>query len=335
MKTFCKLTFIALAPGVVAGCLSDPDLPTCADFELGTEGCGTPCEVYCEFMVSECSSVYSTPERCINDCANEPVTDFVTGDYGDTSGNSLSCRITYVHLDDCEEASLRNSTKCGDASCDDYCDLMMTHCAGAYPSVDNCKQNCESLPRGSSADFLNTVECRFKYAEMAATNPDAACDPASLNGGGVCGDACDPYCDLLEQNCTGANQVYASRAECMQVCGLMNAEGSFDDWSFDTEADTVQCRTYHAGPPATLEPTIHCPHARVYNIVHCGVTPGGNQPADWPCVTFCDLMERNCPGVYASNADCAADCATFDGVLNPDPMAGPIIYPVASTMCPM
>ncbi|MCA9552104.1 MAG: hypothetical protein KC933_18835 [Myxococcales bacterium] len=333
MKFVCKLAFLSLAAAVLPGCLSDPELPSCAEFAFRTDDCGEPCEVYCEFMVSECDSVYSSMDRCINDCANEPVTNFVEGELGAESGNSLACRLTWGLEGECEEASLRNSNKCADASCDDYCALMDAHCAGAYPGLENCKQVCASLPRGASADGNNTVECRYRYATLA--DGDAtACNPASVNGGGVCGDPCDPYCDLLAQNCTGDNEVYPDRQTCMSICGLMNADGDFDDWSFDKEIDTVQCRTYHAGPPATLEPAIHCMHTRVYNIVHCGVIPRSTQPADWPCVTFCDLMERNCPGVYPSNMDCAADCATFPEVQSPDPDMGPLIYPISSTMCP-
>lgn len=330
MNIFCKLAFLSAAAAGLAGCLSDPELPSCAEFPFGTAGCGTPCEVYCDLMVSECSSVYSAKDRCINDCANEPVTPFVEGVQGATSGNSLSCRITYGLEGDCEEASLRNSTQCIEASCDDYCALMAAHCEGAYPSVENCKESCASLPRGDSADGNNTVECRFRHAEVAASNI-AACDPASLNGGNVCGDPCEPYCALLAANCTGAHQVYPDHETCMSICGLMNADGRFDDWSFQTEADTVQCRTYHAGPPAALEPHIHCHHAQVYNIIHCGVLPGGQQPDDWACVTFCDLIERNCPGTYPSAMACAEDCATFPELMDPDPQ----IYPVSSTMCPM
>lgn len=319
----------------LAGCLTNPELKDCAEFEFGTEGCGTPCEVYCDFMVYDCGEVYESRDRCMNDCANEPVSDFVDGDLGATTGNSLACRLTYALEGECQEASLRNSTQCIGESCDDYCDLMLSHCEGAYPSRDNCLSTCEMLPRGRLGVDANTVECRFGYAELSADDA-AHCNAASAGGGNVCGEVCEVYCDMLDLNCTGENTVYDSRASCEQVCGLMYGEGSFDDWSFDAEIDSVQCRLYHAGPPATLEPGTHCPHAGVYNAMHCGIDPQATTPADdWPCPTYCDLVLSHCPGVYGSEQECKLDCATFPEVLTADPAFGPDIYPVSSRSCPM
>ncbi len=319
---------------LLSGCLTDPELPTCAEFPLGQEGCGTPCEVYCELMLSDCSEVYNTQARCMNDCANEPVTPFVVGTQGDREGNSLSCRISYALEGECAEASLNSTSQCTGASCGDYCDLMMSNCEGAYPSVDYCLSVCGALAPGSLAVDANTVACRLSYAEQTATDP-SACDAASMSGGNVCGDPCEVYCDFLDMNCTEANAVYADRSTCLSTCNLLDKGGGVDDWSFSLEFDTVQCRLYHAGPPAVLEPATHCNHAGVYNSVHCGVPPGGVAPPTWPCITYCDLVMEHCPGVYASDLECETMCALIPEVLAADPATGPDIYPVASLTCPM
>lgn len=336
MRLKTKATTLGLMLSVLgAGCLSDPELPTCADFELGSlEECGTPCETYCEFMVESCGDVYASSAACINDCANEPVSDFVNGEPGDRTGNSLSCRLTYGLEGDCTEASLRNSTQCVGATCDDYCGLMMTNCEGAYPTLDYCLSVCAELPRGELGVDANTVECRFGYAERAATDP-LACDAASMGGGRVCGDACEIYCDFHDLNCTGANALYADRQTCITVCEYMDDEGSYDDWDFDLELDTVQCRLYHVGPPAELQPGTHCPHAGVYNAQHCGIDPAlSSQPEGWPCPTYCDLVLFNCPGVYADETECMDACEDFEEVREADPALGPGIFPASTVQCP-
>lgn len=327
---------VALCVGLsLCGCLSDPDLPICAEFEFGIEGCGTPCEAYCELMLRDCSEVYTTEARCMNDCANEPVTDFVNGRLGDLEGNSLACRVSYALEGQCVDASLRNTTTCLGASCDDYCALMMSDCEGAYPSLDYCKSFCAELPRGPSGVDANTVECRMSYAEQAATSP-GLCNAASMGGGNVCGDVCEVYCDFLDMNCVGGNAVYADRTRCIDTCNLMDSDGGIDDWSFDHEIDTVQCRLYHAGPPAVLEPGTHCNHAGVYNSVHCGVDPQASvTPPDWPCDTYCGLVLEHCPEVYGSELECSMACALLPEVVSADPAKGPDIYPKSSLACPM
>lgn len=133
-----------LAIGLVGsfGCLDAPSLKTCLEFPLGTEGCETGCNLYCQEMVARCPSVYATEGVCLNDCANEPVTNFVLGDFGDTTGNSLSCRISFLREGNCTEASLRDTTQCIGARCEDYCALMMTNCEDAYPSMQTCEEAC-------------------------------------------------------------------------------------------------------------------------------------------------------------------------------------------------
>ncbi len=114
---------------------------------------------------------------------------------------------------------------------------------------------------------------------------------------------------------------------------MMNDQGDYTDWAFSIEKDTIQCRTYHAGPPAAVQPDVHCPHAAVYNKMHCGIDPNADpQPSDWACESYCNIVQKNCPGVYASPMECKTACATL-----PDVVASsndPQIYPVSTKTCP-
>ncbi len=327
---------------VAPACLDDPELRNCIDFPIGTEGCGSGCDVYCEEVVARCPDLFASEAECITNCAAEPVNPSITdGEFGDVAGNTLSCRITYLREGECTNAGLLESEQCVGADCTTYCDLMEENCPGAYPTFEVCEKNCALFPvrplnRPQADD--NTVDCRSRFAALADSNPGGpACDAASLNGGGVCGDApCVPFCALAIRNCTGDNAVYESPADCLRQCRLLNGAGRFNDWDFSIEADTVQCRSYHAGPPAEQVPTTHCPHTRVYNEEHCGIRPPGmsTQPPDWPCTTFCGIMARSCPGTFESRQACQTACAQFPEVLNIDPDEGPQLFPVTSTTCP-
>ncbi len=341
MNTRLLLVGVAAVSGLLIGlgCLGDPELKTCAEFPLGTEGCGEPCDVYCDAVIETCPQTFPGGRgECITDCSAEPVNPTIAdGVFGEEENNTFSCRLTYLRRGQCENVGLVDSPTCTGASCAEYCSLMLTNCPGAYPDASVCQQNCDLLPRGEPGIDANTVECRFGYAEAAADDQGGpACDAASLNGGGVCGDEpCDPYCDLVLRNCTGSNEIYPDRAECLRVCRFMDGAGRFNDWDFEIQADSVQCRSWHAGPPAEAVPSTHCPHTRVYNIEQCGIDPDvPQQPDDWPCLTFCDIVARECPGTFGSAAGCRTVCAGLPELQDFDPAVGPLIFPVTTSQCP-
>lgn len=321
---------------VFSACLDDPELRTCGEFPIGTPGCGEGCDVYCDEVINRCPGVFPNLETCLVDCALEPAGGerIPDGAFGESSGNTLSCRIAQAVAGRCDQVGLVDSRTCG--SCAEYCSTMAVACVGAYPSNDNCMELCALLPAGTSDIDANTVECRLKFARRARIEPNLGdCNAASPSGGGVCGsDPCIPYCDLVLANCQGNNQVYADRTECLDTCRLFQL-GDFRDWQFSREIDTLQCRIYHAGAPAFFLPDVHCPHTRVYNDEHCGVVPMlPEQPSGWPCVTFCDMTRRNCPGLYGSDEECRTACRAFPEVRDLRVGSFPNIYPVTSTVCP-
>ena len=341
MSTSIKAWAAGWAALVLFGCLNDPELRQCIDFPIGTEGCESGCDVYCNNVLTTCPGLFASRSQCITECSGEPVNpEMDEGEFGERQFNSLSCRLTHLREGQCDNVGLRRgqSGACIGVSCERYCAEMDDNCPGAYPNPEVCEQNCARFPARAAASPAaddHTAECRYRFARSARNDiRGAACDAASLNGGGVCGaEPCVPYCDLVMLNCTGANAVYSDLAECLRVCGFMNGDGRFDDWDFDIEADSVQCRSYHAGPPAAEVPATHCPHTRVYNEEHCGSEPGLNQPADWPCLTFCDITRRECsnfPGPVA----CRTACSRLSEVTDFDPATGPILFPVDSDICP-
>jgi len=331
-----RVTAAVLALGATIGCLAGPEFKDCTEFPLGTEGCPEDCALYCRAMMDACPDVFETEGRCLNDCANEPVVQLSEGAFGDDSGNSLACRLTYLRRDQCVEASLEETTACVGASCEDYCDLMLEHCEGAYASNDrsNCLQSCAMLPRAADDSDQNSVECRYKYALQAASSEDQeACDPAGFSGGGVCGQVCDTYCDVVMMNCVGESAIYEDRAQCEEVCATMNTEGRYDDWAYTGGGrDSVQCRLWHAGPPSVNDPTFHCKHTRVYNEEFCP-SAGDPPPADWPCPTYCRLVARNCPDVYPDRETCLDECKRLPELDRVGP-EGPALFPATTRECP-
>lgn len=331
---------LSLVGALTTSCLDDPIPATCGDFPLdGTPECPAPCETYCDEMMVFCPDTFGSEEACLRECEPEPTAGAVVpnGNLGDTTGNTLSCRITAAQEDRCEDAGLAGSEACG---CSQYCSDMMSACPGAYPSAENCLASCALFPIGRRVGSdqpasENSLLCRERFAASAVVEPNpSACNAASFGGGGTCGDVCAFFCQLENLHCTGADQVFDSPEQCLDLCRLMNTDGNFDDWQFDKEIDSIQCRIYHAGPPAALDPAVHCPHTRVYNIEHCGVVPLMTQQDNWPCQTFCDVTQRNCPGVYVNRAACITDCSRFPELMNLADDAQPAIYPISSTVCP-
>ncbi len=290
---------------LLTACLDDPQLKTCdefppgtegccADLPIGTEGCPTACEIYCGLMVEGCGDAFESEGACQAACIE---TRFEEGQPDDTEGDSVECRIEWAQRGECKNAVLDGSEACITNACATYCDLMASNCPAAFPMDPTyCPDICAVLPSdpGNDAD-ANTVQCRIKYAQ------EGACDNAHTNGGdgSACGDPCEPYCELMGKNCTGENAQYDNDRACMETCALLDAGGTHNDWDFDIEGETLQCRTYHIGRPAALDPATHCPHAAVYNHAHCGETN---------CEVYCNLVERHCAGGDFVRAACERIC---------------------------
>ncbi len=220
------------------------------------------------------------------------------GTVDEETGNTVECRIEHAqraadNADECVTASESGGEFCISQECVEYCDLIESKCPNAYPSRAHCAHMCAAYPRGAATDGNNTLECRLRHARSGR------CDAAHTNGGGVCGEVCEMYCSLHQLNCSGVESVYDSVALCRNTCAVLDQSGDHGDWRTEVEGDTVQCRTYHFGQPASEFPDVHCDHGTVYDTTHCGKDP---------CEVFCDLAERNCAGGIGSRQLCTRAC---------------------------
>ncbi|MCA9540581.1 MAG: hypothetical protein KC620_16890, partial [Myxococcales bacterium] len=223
------------------------------------------CEVYCNRMEQNCPDSWADRDTCMQFCAEMPD----DAPQGSVEGDSVQCRIYHASVPaaadpalHCPHAALSGAGVCG-SGCDVYCRNVMDHCTeelAIYPSMDACMAACGAMPNDGEdgATEGNSVQCRLYHSSFPAEeSPAVHCPHASINGGGVCGDACDAYCDQLEAHCVGNNAQYPSRQACRAGCIELSRDGDFNA----VDGDSVQCRAYHASFPAASDAALHCPHA--------------------------------------------------------------------------
>jgi hypothetical protein len=164
--------------------------------------------------------------------------------------------------------------------CERYCDQMIANCTGKYEqyrSFDQCVAVCKRLPEGEPEDDeVNTVSCRLRQAEFAASEPFVYCKSAGPLGAGRCGSNCISYCSIMQATCTAESTAgnlelsyFATNQECVEACGALPSDQGPQQYSSSATAEPssfignhVYCRTYHVA--AALEqntPDEHCPHA--------------------------------------------------------------------------
>lgn len=302
-----------------AGCLREPVRKDCAEFPIDKdpENCGDACQIYCEVLIDACPGAVEGADKltvCRGFCLE--IND--SGDFGDTTGNTLQCRITaaVAAWDDeaqCANAAFDGGEACTDNRCGEYCEAMAANCPTAYNSRDGCDTSCRVFPRGGNEDRGNSLECRAAAARRAS-NDKSACEAASLTGGNVCGTHCEAYCDQALAHCAGdpddpeVPNLYQprdgmnAREVCLEVCSFMNDAVAFDDYLAD--GNSVQCRAYHASAPAKTDPKNHCPHASLFNAAHCGPI----------CEAYCgicdqlgDACEARCEDLQMSQPELFSD----------------------------
>jgi hypothetical protein len=171
-----------------------------------------------------------------------------------------------------KSAGAGGGSNAGTPTCAAYCDAIMKNCVGGdgtkgdsgpnganthqqYTSNDNCLAACKAFPVGTAADTSgNTLGCRAHEASLAATDT-TKCAAAGPGGDGVCGKACDGYCQLVAMFCTGASKIYADDAACHTRCAATANDEKFDIGIQD--GNHVACLLYHA-QEAPLDPLDHC-----------------------------------------------------------------------------
>ena len=157
-------------------------------------GAALSCTSYCATIQAACTSdiqQYSDMNSCVASCAAFPV-----GAAGDTSGDTLGCRITYAKKAaasasaaalQCTHAGPGGDGVCGD-NCSGYCDIAMMYCTAAnmaelYDSRTACMADCATRMTdmkldagdGQRTDMGNEVACLLYHAQMGAVAPVSHC----------------------------------------------------------------------------------------------------------------------------------------------------------------
>jgi hypothetical protein len=192
--------------------------------------------------------------------------------------------------------------------CVNYCNAVIANCEdehAVYASRASCINTCNALPPGLSSEPLgNTVECRLRRANSAASAPEEFCVSAGPGGGGSCGSNCEAWCGILENVCPAD---FETLENCQRTCATIPDDGGFDvDGSY--QKDDIQCRLIHLG--AAADDPIHCEHGRFVPAAQC--LPG--QEGEPTCDRYCDVVMEICDGqnaVYESRAQCLAACSSL------------------------
>jgi hypothetical protein len=154
--------------------------------------------------------------------------------------------------------------------CVRYCRTVAANCTEdyrQYASEDTCLAVCASLEPGAPFAATanpsgNTVECRLARAVLAARTgePVDYCFSAGPGGGGVCGNDCEAYCDIMTDTC----EELGGREDCLSACQLIpDRSAPPESLLFSTAVqagDSLQCRLFHVSA-ATVDPVGHCVHA--------------------------------------------------------------------------
>jgi hypothetical protein len=158
-------------------------------------------------------------------------------------------------------------------------------------------------------------------AGAVACNGLLGIGPASLEedaGGDAGGDAgpspgaltCDHYCDVVLQNCTGANAEYLgqmARQTCLAMCPAFEVSSAIAD----TADNSLGCRLFFANQAAST-PDVSCRFAGPLGGGHCG-----NDPCTSFCaldVQYCSVQNGNLPVAYDGGlAECMGDCSGSNG----------------------
>jgi hypothetical protein len=182
------------------------------DVDSGTPGTDAgrtdpTCAAYCTAITASCTGAnrqYGTSDgaqmdACMTACG---AFGWMTGTAGDTSGNTLGCRLYHAtaaagsdanHMTHCPHAGPLGGGVCGTSDCVDFCAADAQVCSGTYATMDACVAACATWSDASSVQSPtttsgNTLSCRTYHLTAAAASGGAAthCPHTGLTGGGVC-----------------------------------------------------------------------------------------------------------------------------------------------------
>jgi hypothetical protein len=184
-------------------------------------------------------------------------------------------------------------------------------CQRAQPIVTSPADADTGTPEDTVPDQAPPPPDRFESdagAACLAADPEAPQPP--LPTVTMPGEACQTYCEAMQQNCP---KVYRTVARCLYACDLLAWPASGDFMQ-----DTVACRTAHAqanapgpGPRADL-----CEAAGPVLTRACGDV----------CAVYCRTGARVCGSSFPDEASCRSGCEAdrerFEQKLRDNPDAG-------------
>jgi len=220
-----------------------------AGFSGGNQ-CGSWCPVFCDLKQKNCPPDNQSMANCLLQCA----TLTTSGSPGDSTGDSVQCRIfhaAYAGVEDseptdrCAATAIVDSPLCRDTpvQCDTYCAALTTACGtsnpneagysttASFPSHQSCVTFCEKHLSGSPGSELDTaLSCRLNRAREAILDPSLCADAGPL-GGTTCADDCDVACEWLSKSCE-------SESDETELCPILCKTG-LD--GADTHQQTLDC----------------------------------------------------------------------------------------------
>ncbi len=159
------------------------------------------CDTYCDAIAASCTATelqYGSRDACMGLCATFPV-----GTTGDTTGNTLGCRIHMLTLLDGAEGTCAaagpsgtnaaGGDQCADTECDTFCNSALQVCPTDFTSLADCTSKCTALPictkpyevpSDTCIPDYGSVQCR--YYHLTAATLDAAEHCPHVVGIGYC-----------------------------------------------------------------------------------------------------------------------------------------------------
>jgi hypothetical protein len=221
--------------------------------------------------------------------------------------------------------------------CGEFCDTVMKNCANenlVYQTRAKCMSMCALLDIGDTEEpeGTNTLQCRLKEAQAAASAPTEHCRSAGPEGL-ACGGSCESYCTYYERAC-GVIQC-GSHENCVAKCAALRNNGEYNIEA-DHDGNTLQCRLVHVtnastDPNAAKDDNEHCGHSLLTTPKeYCtdraeltssgaggagGMTEGPERITEPDCSEYCRVEGIACPkgpnAMYENASQCAAVCKVF------------------------
>jgi hypothetical protein len=191
MRRFLSLSLLVLP---LAAC--NGGTPAAPDAFVGNDAASSApdCTTYCTASLANCASMepqYSDMASCLGTCDA-----FTVGVTGDTSGNTLACRLYHTNAaaaapgnEHCLHGGPAGYATCGTSQCEAFCQVAQHACTGAdqvWASTAACMTDC-AMMAGSTPDMPagapdystaqttgDTFACRMYHLTVASSSPTLA-----------------------------------------------------------------------------------------------------------------------------------------------------------------